>query len=422
MTDVNAIVIVGAGLSGDTAAAALRTAGFQGSITLVGDEPHRPYDRPPLSKAALVSAENAQKIFFHPATWYEEKNIALVLGDAAAHVDPKAHSVTLASGRTLPYDKLLIATGTRARRLRLLEHAGAPIFYLRTLDDSEALRPMLKPGAHLAIIGAGVIGMEVAASAVSLGCQVSVIELADRVMARSVSPAVSRFLTEYHRSKGVQILCGVKIIGVGVHEGGAVIELNGGTRIEADAVVAGVGAEPVTELAQEAGLRVEDGIIVDRHTRTSDPDIHAAGDVTRFDSLRQKRHIRTEHWRHAVEQAEIAARAMLGDETPYEERPWMWSDQYELNIQITGEGNAEVEVFRGRPEDGRFTIFQLRAGRLVGAVTVNQSKFKRQIVELVAAQPALDPAVLADPATDLKKLAADLVDSAAQSVINTSGK
>jgi 3-phenylpropionate/trans-cinnamate dioxygenase ferredoxin reductase subunit len=164
-TDVNAIVIIGAGLSGDTAAAALRTAGFQGSITLVSDEPHRPYDRPPLSKAALISADEAQKIFFHPATWYEEKNIALVLGDRAAHVDPRAHSVTLTSGRSLSYDKLLIATGTRARRLRLLENAGASIFYLRTLDDSEALRSLLKPGARLAIIGAGVIGMEVAASA-----------------------------------------------------------------------------------------------------------------------------------------------------------------------------------------------------------------------------------------------------------------
>ena len=421
MADVKDIVIIGAGLSGDTAAAALRTAGFRGSITLVGDEPHRPYDRPPLSKAALVSAEKAQKIFFHPATWYEENYIALVLGDGAARVDPKAHTVTLASGRSLSYDKLLIATGTRARRLRLLENAGAPIFYLRTLEDSEALRPILKPGAHLAIVGAGVIGMEVAASAVSLGCQVSVIELADRVMARSVSPTVSRFLTDYHRSKGVQVLCGVKIVGVGVHEGlaacgglaacqgRAVIELNGGTRIEADAVLAGVGAEPVTELAQAAGLRVEDGIMVDCHTRTSDPDIHAAGDVTRFESLRQGRHIRTEHWRHAIEQAEIAARAMLGDETAYEERPWMWSDQYTLNIQITGEGNAEVEVFRGRPEDGQFTIFQLRAGRVVGAVTVNQSKFKRQIGELVAAQAALDPAVLADPATDLKKIVAGVL-------------
>jgi 3-phenylpropionate/trans-cinnamate dioxygenase ferredoxin reductase subunit len=407
-TDVNAIVIIGAGLSGDTAAAALRTAGFQGSITLVSDEPHRPYDRPPLSKAALISADEAQKIFFHPATWYEEKNIVLVLGDRAAHVDPRAHSVTLTSGRSLSYDKLLIATGTRARRLRLLENAGASIFYLRTLDDSEALRSLLKPGARLAIIGAGVIGMEVAASAVSLGCQVSVIELADRVMARSVSPTASRFLTEYHRREGVQILCGVKIIGVGVYEGRAAIELDGGTRIEADAVAAGVGAEPVTELAQEAGLRVEDGIIVDRHTRTSDPDIHAAGDVARFHSQRQGRHIRAEHWRHAIEQANIAALAMLGDKTPYEERPWVWSDQYELNIQITGEGNGEVEVVRGRPEDGRFTIFQLQAGRLVGAVTVNQSKFKRQIAELVDAQPTLDPAVLADPSTDLNKLVADL--------------
>lgn len=408
MSDIRNIVIIGAGLSGDTAAATLRDCGFAGAITLVGEEVHRPYDRPPLSKAALMAASHAEKAFFRPLSWYEEKNITLALGDPAVSIDRHAHTVTLRSGRSLPYDKLLIATGTRARRLRMLENTGAPVFYLRSLDDCEALRPLLAPGKRIAIIGAGVIGMEVAASAASLGCEVSVIEMAERVMARSVSPRVSQFLADYHAKKGVRIHCAAKIVGVSAKDGRAVVALGDGATLEADAVMAGIGAEPVTELAQEAGLRVDDGIIVDRYTRTSDPDIHAAGDVARFESVRHARHLRTEHWLHAVDQAAAAARVMLGGDAHYEEQPWVWSDQYDLNIQITGDGNGEIEILRGRPEDAAFIAFQLRDGHLVGAISVNQPRFKKPIAELVAARPAIAAEVLADPATDLKKLASAL--------------
>jgi 3-phenylpropionate/trans-cinnamate dioxygenase ferredoxin reductase subunit len=399
------IVIIGGGLAGDTATAALREAGYTGGLQLVSDELHRPYDRPPLSKAALLTPDDAQKIHFRPESWYAENNVDLILGDGAAKLDPAAHQVTLQSGRVLAYDKLLIATGTRARRLRLLEATGAPVFYLRSLDDCEALRPLLKPGAKIAIIGAGVIGMEVAATANALGCDVSVIELAPRVMARSVSPAVSEFIAAYHREKGVDIRCGAKITGMHCVNGRAVLELEGGIRLEPDAVIAGIGAEPITELAQEGGLRVEDGILIDRFTRTSHPDIHAAGDVARFESVAHGQHIRAEHWRHAIDQATIAAHAMLGAQTPYEERPWVWSDQYDLNIQITGEGAGETEIFRGRPETKSFTAFQLRDGRITGAISVNQAKWKRPIAELVHNHAKIAPALLADPDTDLKKLA-----------------
>ena len=401
---MSGIVIIGGGLAGDTAAATLREIGFAGSVTLVRDETHRPYDRPPLSKAALLSADAAEKVFFRPDEWYRDKGIDLVLGDGATSIDRQEHRVVLQSGRTLAYDKLLIATGTRARRLRLLENLGAPVFYLRTLGESQALRQALQPGASIVLIGAGVIGLEVAASAATLGCAVTVIEVADRVMARSVSPSVSKFIAAYHRAKGVRIVCSARISGVAAEAGRAVLTLDGGERLVVDALIAGVGAEPVTELAQAAGLRVDDGIIVDRFTRTSDPDIHAAGDVTRFESIAFRRYWRTEHWRHAMDQAVVAARVMAGQEMPYEEKPWMWSDQYDLNIQITGEGIGDAEVLRGSMDEAKFVAFQLREGRLAGAIAVNQPRLKRPIEELVAARAEIDPALLADVAFDLKKL------------------
>jgi 3-phenylpropionate/trans-cinnamate dioxygenase ferredoxin reductase subunit len=405
VSDVNRIVIVGAGLAGDTAASTLREIGYGGAITLIGDETHRPYDRPPLSKAALISADAAANAFFHPDSWYAEKHIEIRLGDAAARIEPAKRTVTLRSSVAVPYDKLLIATGTRARRLRLWETTGAPIFYLRTLDDSAALRSVLKPGARVIVIGAGVIGLEVAASASTLGCDVTVVELADRVMARSVSPAVSRFAENYHRGKGVRIICSAQISGVSASSGRAVVELGNGERLEADVVIVGVGAEPVTELAQEAGLRVDNGILVDRYTRTSDPDIHAAGDVARFESVRHERHVRTEHWRHAIDQAAIAARVMAGGNDCYIEQPWVWSDQYDLNIQIIGESHGDTEVIRGNTDAAPFVAFQLRNGRLIGAISVNQPRLKKPIADLVAAHAAVDASVLGDPATDLKKLA-----------------
>lgn len=409
MSAVNRIAIIGAGLAGDTAAAALREAGFTGAITIVGDEPHRPYDRPPLSKAALTTPEAAAKVFFRDASWYSGRNIDLVLGDAAVAIDASAHRVTLQSGVAIAYDKLLLATGARARRLHLFEQSDAPLFYLRSLDDCAALRAILRPATPVAIVGAGVIGLEVAASAAALGCNVTVVELADRVMARSVSYSVSEFIAQYHREKGVRVICGTRISGITARGKATTIELESGERLDVEAIIAGVGAEPAVELARTAGLTVDDGILVDRYTRTNHPDIHAAGDVARFESLRNGRHVRAEHWRHAVDHARIAAQAMLGLDATYDEQPWVWSDQYDLNIQITGESSGDAEITRGRPEDSAFVAFQLREGRLVGAVSVNQPRFKKPIADLVAARPVVDAALLADTCTDLKKLAVSLL-------------
>jgi len=408
LSDAGRIVIVGAGLAGDTAAATLREIGYGGSVAMIGDEPHRPYDRPPLSKGALLSAEAAANVFFRPESWYETNNIDLRLGDAVARITPAGHFITLRSGADLSYDKLLIATGARPRRLGILEPLGSRVFYLRTLEDSVALRAALTPSARVIVVGAGVIGLEIAASAATNSCEVAVLELAGRVMARSVSPTVSRFAEEYHRGRGVRILCGVQISRAYLEGGHAIIELADGQRLQADVVVAGVGAEPVTEIARNAGLVVDDGIVVDRYTRTSDPDIHAAGDVTRFESIRRECLTRTEHWRHAIDQAIVAARVMAGQEESYREKPWVWSDQYELNIQITGECSGETEIIRGSTAAASFVAFQLRGGRLVGAIAVNQPRLKKPIADLVAAEIVADPTILADSATDLKKLAAAL--------------
>ena len=321
-------------------------------------------------------------------------------------IAPDARSVTLRSGAALNYDRLLIATGARPRRLGALDPLGSLVFYLRTLEDSAALRAALKPSARIIVVGAGVIGLEIAASAATLGCEVTVIELAERVMARSVSPTISRFAEAYHRARGVRILCGAKISRATVENGRAVIEFADGDRVEADAVITGVGAEPVTELARDAGLAVDDGIVVDRYTRTSASGIHAAGDVTRFESIRRECLTRSEHWRHAIDQAVVAARVMAGQEVSYIEKSWVWSDQYDLNIQITGECHGETEIIRGAPEAASFVAFQVRGGRLVGAIAVNQPRLKKPIADLVAAEIEADASVLADPATDLRKLAA----------------
>jgi NADPH-dependent 2,4-dienoyl-CoA reductase/sulfur reductase-like enzyme len=396
---------VGAGLAGDTAASTLREIGYDGAITMVGDEPHRPYDRPPLSKGALLSADAAVNVFFRPESWYQTNKVTLNLGDPAVRIAPDARSVTLRSGAELSYDRLLIATGARPRRLAALDPLGSLVFYLRTLEDSAALRTALNPSARIIVVGAGVIGLEIAASAATLGCEVTVIELAERVMARSVSPTVSRFAETYHQGRGVRILCGAKISRAAVENGHAVIEFAGGERLEADAIIAGVGAEPVTELARDAGLIVNDGVVVDRYTRTSASGIHAAGDVTRFESIRRECLTRSEHWRHAIDQAVVAARVMAGQEGSYIEKPWVWSDQYDLNIQITGECLGETEIIRGSTEAASFVAFQVRGGRLVGAIAVNQPRLKKPIADLVAAEIAVDASVLADPATDLRKLA-----------------
>lgn len=407
MADGKTIVIIGAGLAGDTAAGELRAIGWAGQIVMIGDEPERPYDRPPLSKGVLLDSAEEAKAYLRPAAWYDEQGIELRLGDPCVAIDPDGHFVSLGSGERIAFAKLLIATGARARRLPSIETGAFPVHTLRSLADARSLRAGLQAGASVVVIGGGVIGLEVAASAVQSGCVVTVIEGLDRIMARCVSPRVSEYLLDYHRSKGARVLCGARLAAVQDKAGSVLLEDE--TVIGADLVIVGIGASPDAALAEAAGLRVEDGIVVDRATRTSHPDIHAAGDVTRFES--HDGYARAEHWRHAIDQATTAAHVMAGRDALYAEQPWLWSDQYELNIQVTGAAQGDSEALRGSAADNAFILFHLREGRLVGATSVNQARHKRAVAALVATGGSIDPALLADPSVDLKKLAATIVGS-----------
>ena len=401
MSESRAMVIVGTGLAGDSAAAELRAAGWQGRIVMIGDESERPYDRPPLSKAVLLSEGAEERAYLRLASWYGEHEIEMILGDACIAIDPQTHEVRLKSGRTMAYGKLLLATGSSARRLPSLESGAFPLYYLRSLADARLLREVLREGSRIAIVGGGVIGLEIAASAIQRGCSVTVIEGLGRVMARSLSPGMSLYLQEVHSGRGVEIRCGARLANVQDQAGHLLFEV--GSSISVDAVVAGIGAAPNVELAEHAGLKVDNGIVVDRHTRTSDPDIHAAGDVARFEG--HAGYVRAEHWRHAIDQASVAARVMAGGTDAYREEPWLWSDQYDLNIQITGETGCDSEVLRGKQNENAFILFHLRDGYVVGATSVNRARHKRAIAALVAARARINLEQLADDTVDLKALA-----------------
>jgi 3-phenylpropionate/trans-cinnamate dioxygenase ferredoxin reductase subunit len=396
------MVIVGAGLAGDVAAEQLRKSGWQGRIVLIGDEPHRPYDRPPLSKAALASADADERLFYRTASWYQEQGVELRLGEAVRSIDLEARCVVMPSGERVSFGKLLIATGAAARRLPLLEAGPAPVCCVRSLHDARKLRALLRPGVRVVVAGGGVIGLEIAASATRIGCAVTVVEAAPRVMARTACPTLSAFLADRHRSYGVRLVVGAQVAGVRAEGSASRLLLSSGASLTADVVVAGVGARPNTELAEAAGLRVDDGVLVDAATRTSHPDVHAAGDVARFAHAGGVE--RAEHWRHASEHAAVAARAMAGEACEYRPSPWLWSEQYDLDIQITGRGAGRSDVLRGRLEDGAFTIFHLDDGRVVGATSVNQGRHRRQLAQLVGRRAAIDPAVLQDAAVEMKTL------------------
>ncbi|HKX09665.1 MAG TPA: FAD-dependent oxidoreductase [Stellaceae bacterium] len=401
------LVIIGAGPAGFRAAEVLRQQAPDAEITLVGDEAHPPYQRPPLSKAYLTDGLAPPTLLLQPETFYGEQRIALRLSMRATAIDRGAKQVELADGARLPYDKLLIATGCRARRLSAFDHL--PIHYLRGLGDAERIREELRPGRSLVLIGGGFIGLEIAASAAKLGASVTVLELAPRLMVRAMPPVVSDFARALHKRHGVRLELGIKI---------EVIEATGGTMVvrteqgehAADILAAGVGAIPNTELASAAGLTVEDGIRVDAQGRTSDPDIYAAGDVTRHDNPLLGRAIRIESWQVALNQAAVVARAMLGAPEPYAELPWMWTDQYDCNIQVLGLPAPDADlILRGDVAGGKFTALELASsGRIAAAITVNNGRDMSALRRLAGAKTGFPRDVLADvnrPLTELARAA-----------------
>ncbi len=400
------IVILGAGHAGGRAAEALRAAGFKGGVTVVGDENHPPYERPPLSKELLAGTFEVERTYIKPREYYEQAGIALRLGSAAVAIDRQAQRLRLADGGTLPYDSLLLTMGARPRRLSTAGGGGEGIYYLRDIGDCLKLRAVLAAERHLIVIGAGFIGLEAAAVARARGCTVTVVEAAATPLARVAPPELGAFYAELHRGKGVTLHLGAAVTAIEQRGDAAIVRLASGETLAGDAVLVGIGAVPNSELAVAADLSVDDGILVDAHGRTSDPLIFAAGDVTRHFNPLLGRRIRLEAWQNAQNQAIAVAKVMAGGSEPYAELPWFWSDQYDVNLQTAGVPERWDQIVRrGRAGDGRFTLFYLDRGIPVGGATVNNARDMRFVKLLATQAKPVDPARLADPAVKLADLA-----------------
>ncbi|MGC1410868.1 MAG: FAD-dependent oxidoreductase [Acetobacteraceae bacterium] len=364
------VVIVGAGHAGGTAAALLRQHGWQGAITLIGAEPVPPYQRPPLSKAWLKGESNLADLLLRPASFYQTSHIAFRASCRVTAIDRAAETVSLASGECLAYDHLILATGSHARSLPVPGHNLAGIVELRTLADADRLRTLLRPGARVAIIGAGYIGLEVAASARLLGAEVVVVEREPRVLARVASPPLAEFFHRHHTVAGVRIILNATVEEFrGIAGRVAEVRLSGGASIPCDAVLVGIGAAPSDALARAAGLACTSGIVVDLAARASDNGIHAIGDCTHRPMALYERSVRLESVPNAIEQAKQAAADLCGRALPPPEVPWFWSDQYDVRLQIAGLPFDVAEiVMRGDPKTGSFAIFHLAEDGAVQAV------------------------------------------------------
>ncbi|KRB60655.1 ferredoxin reductase [Rhizobium sp. Root708] len=403
-------VIIGAGECGARAAFALREKGFQGKVTLVGTEPFAPYERPPLSKSSL--SEMQEPKFVAPKEKYEQSGIELLTGVDALAIDLERKSVSLSSGQEIAYDKLLIATGASARRLPGLPVQSRHIMSLRTHHDAVAIRRYLEPGKQVLIIGGGFIGLEVAATARSLGAQATLVEGLERVLKRGVPQEIAEVISARHTLEGVALRCGVAIARVEESDTGVTVELATGETLYADLVLVGIGASPNTELAERSGLAIENGIAVDQYLQTSAADVYAAGDCCSFPlGLYGGRRIRLESWRNAQEQGTLAAASMMGIGRPISSVPWFWSDQYDLTLQIAGLAEGAVTHLRREIGEGSFIVFHLDAdGRLLAASGVGPGNSVARDIRLaemlIAARACPDPAALVAPDVKLKSLLA----------------
>ncbi|MCX5496232.1 FAD-dependent oxidoreductase [Kaistia dalseonensis] len=404
--DERSFVIIGGGQTGAVAAVALRDEGFAGRIILVGEETHLPYERPPLSKDVLIQPDKA-KVTIHGADVYAARAIETRLGRRATAIDRAARIVTLDDGETLAYDRLLIATGARPRPYPLLDALGGGVFTMRTLGDAEALRAAIAPGKRLLVVGGGVIGLEVAASATVLGATVTVIERGDRLMARAAPQPLADALMLMHEARGVRFAFGAALADARRTEGGGfLLTCEDRRSFEGDLIVYGIGVTLNTEPAVAAGLAIDNGIVTDEFGRTSDPAIYAAGDVAHQWHQSLGRHIRQETWQNARVQGAAVAAAMVRDVPCAHELPWYWTDQYQSNFQVAGSPEATDWIRRGDPTAARYTLFGVTDGRIVGAVTVDNGREMRPAKELIASGRPVDLEALRDPKQDLRKLAA----------------
>jgi anthranilate 1,2-dioxygenase ferredoxin reductase subunit len=396
-------VILGAGQAGRRMAEALRDLDAEAEILLVGEEPGLPYDRPPLSKAVLTGADPGNGLFVRDADFYTERRIALRLATRIEAIDPAAKRVLTEAGEAIGYDHLVIATGARARRLSAPGADDPRVLTLRTIADAEALRARLLGHPRVVVVGGGLIGLEVAASARQLGCQVTVLEAADRLMARCVPPAISAMAAALHEGHGVTLHLGCALKSILPGADGLRLEA-GALRLEADVVVAGIGGIPNTALAEAAGIAVRDGILTDGQGRTSHPGIYAAGEVARFPHpFWGGRPVRLEAWQVAQHQPAAVARAICGQQGDYDETPWHWTDQFAWNLQVLGDPDPALDLVQRPAEGGRLTALALDAdGRVRGAVLINNGREATPCRRLIAGGKPLDVARLRDPAQPLR--------------------
>lgn len=404
------MVIIGGGKAGSRAAVALRENRFDGPITLITGETHAPYDRPPLSKAVITDTDHPQPPFLTDAATLKSINVELIAGVAARSIDRAGRTVLLADGRTIAYNKLLLATGALPRRLNIPGSDSPKVRYLRTYEDSLALRAALSERRHIIIIGGGFIGLEVAASARKRGASVTVIEGLPRILSRGVPEEIAQIVANRHKAEGVDIRCSTGLTGFEQRGTKISVMLSDGSALTGDLVLVGIGAVPVTDLAENAGLLIENGIAVDDQLRTTDPDIFAAGDCVSFPlTVYGGRRVRLESWRSAQDQGNLAAANMLGKSEQLVTVPWFWSDQYDLTMQIAGLQDEGTTTVRRNLSDNAFILFHIaKDHRLVAASAIgpgNTVAKDIRLAEMIIAKrlkPA--PADLADPTVNMKRL------------------
>ena len=400
----DAIVIVGAGQAGFQVAASLRGEGFAGPIRLLGAESHPPYQRPPLSKGLLLGKMEPARLLFRQPSFYAAQAIDLDLGRPVAAVDRGARRVVDTAGVAEPYHRLVLATGTRVRPLAVPGVELDGVLYLRTLDHSGELARRAAAARRVVVIGGGFIGLEVAAALRMLGLQVTVLEAAERLMGRVVAPLISDFYADLHRQRGVELVLGARIAELAGREGrvGEVVMADG-SQHAADLVVVGIGVLPNVELAQAAGLLCANGIVVDEHGRTADPDIFAAGECTSHPNRFAGGPIRLESVQSAVDQAKAVAASLLGRPVAYDEVPWFWSDQYEVKLQMVGiSAGHDRQVLRGDPAGGRFSVFYFKGERLIAIDSINRAADHMAGRKLLASGAPLTGEQAADETFDLK--------------------
>ena len=402
---VEHIVIVGAGQAGVQALDTLRRKGFVGEITLVGEEPWLPYQRPPLSKKFLSGSMERERLLIRPEAFFAEHKIRVLRERRVMRIDRAGRAIHLDDGVVVKYDKLLLATGSHPRRSSAPGADLGGVHFLRNVADVERIRGEFVRGKRLVIVGAGYIGLEVAATASEMGLEVTVLEQAERVLSRVTCPQISSFYQSEHAKHGVRIVCGAQVSEI---EGGAdgrvrAVSCDDGSSHPADVALIGIGVNATDALAQEAGLECANGIVVDQHCRTSDPHIYAAGDCTSHPNIHYGRRVRLESVDNAFEQGTSAALNMLGIPTPHDKLPWFWSDQYDLKMIIVGlsQGYDEV-VMRGSVDARSFSACYLREGELIAVDTVNAPKDQMAARKLVAARARPDRVKLQEPAIPLR--------------------